>query len=267
MTDDSLHKPVFVFSAGWRSGSTMIQRLIASSYEIMMWGEAGGALDSFEDALVRYEQMLGAGGKRFRHGFGGNGADQYEAFIKAGKEGENKWIACMNPGLEHIKQSLRELLYAIYARPAMEDGYGRWGVKEVQSGLGAAVFLRELFPEAKFVFLVRNPYDAMLSIKRRNWMDMAGERDPLGFYMHHWSRLALEFKQVDFGFHVKYEDIISNAGVVDEMVRYLELENIDNSFTARSRADWKASNAQQLSLYERMRIRKACGEAISRYGY
>jgi len=33
------NRPVFVLAAGWRSGSTLMQRLVASTGEIFMWGE------------------------------------------------------------------------------------------------------------------------------------------------------------------------------------------------------------------------------------
>ena len=32
-------EPVFLLAAGWRSGSTLVQRLLASSGELLMWGE------------------------------------------------------------------------------------------------------------------------------------------------------------------------------------------------------------------------------------
>ena len=32
-------RPVFLLAAGWRSGSTLVQRLLASTRRLMMWGE------------------------------------------------------------------------------------------------------------------------------------------------------------------------------------------------------------------------------------
>ncbi len=32
-------RPIFILSAGWRSGSTLIQRLIMSKERILIWGE------------------------------------------------------------------------------------------------------------------------------------------------------------------------------------------------------------------------------------
>ncbi|MEO0535490.1 MAG: hypothetical protein AAF215_16660 [Cyanobacteria bacterium P01_A01_bin.123] len=31
--------PIFVFSAGWRSGSTLLQRLVMSDKSVVIWGE------------------------------------------------------------------------------------------------------------------------------------------------------------------------------------------------------------------------------------
>ena len=35
----SSYSPIFILSAGWRSGSTLLQRLILSAKEVVIWGE------------------------------------------------------------------------------------------------------------------------------------------------------------------------------------------------------------------------------------
>ena len=47
--------PVFLFSAGWRSGSTLLQRLITHGGEVMMWGEPFGALDALTRGVIQEE--------------------------------------------------------------------------------------------------------------------------------------------------------------------------------------------------------------------
>lgn len=259
--------PTFIFSAGWRSGSTLVQRLVTSTGQILVWGEVGGALNSIADAFERYRQMLGPGGERFRHGFGGEGLAQYEAFRTAPASGMHQWIACMNPPEDVVLASFRKALEAIYAVPAAALGYQRWGVKEVQSGLDTALFLRRLWPNAKFVFLIRSPYACLLSIKRRGWIDWPGGRSPVRFFAEHWQRLAADFRQADFGLLVRYEDLVNDPDALLNLCKYLDIQPVDANFLRESRADWQAQNRAQLTAWERWQARRILGAEMRRHGY
>jgi hypothetical protein len=262
-----MNAPIFVFSAGWRSGSTMLQRVITATGRGLVWGEAGGALDRLADAFACYEQMLGPGGQRFKHGFGGNGASEFEAFRAAGDEGVNKWIACMNPPMPTFLLSFRALLEGIYARTAAELGYGGWGIKEVQSGIDAARFLRMLFPDARFVFLVRHPIACLTSIKRRNWLDRPGDPRALEYYAGHWSRLAGEFRQASFGKLVKYEDLVSSPATQEELGAYLGYDELRGRFGEVNRADWESHHDEALTFVEKRRLLRIAQAEMRRYGY
>ena len=259
--------PVFVFAAGWRSGSTLLQRMLTASREILVWGEAGGALECLADAWIRYEQMLGPGGTRFRHGFGGNGAQEFEAFVEAGQDGVNQWIACMNPPSNDIQTALGAALDRIYGQPARDLGYPRWGVKEVRSGIDTVKFIEQISPDAKFVLLVRNPFHCLESIKRRSWVDGGACDDPLQQFARHWERLARQFRLSDFVIKMKFEDLTSNADEVTRLARYLELENIPFQFPDRSRADWKPTLEEGLSRREKKRLRRIVEEEMHQWGY
>jgi len=262
-----MNPPIFIFSAGWRSGSTMLQRLITATGSALVWGEAGGALDRLADAYACYEQMLGPGGHRFKHGFGGNGAKEYEDFRAAGKDGFNKWIACMNPPSETFAHSFRAFLEHAYARPAAELGYGCWGIKEVQSGLEAARFLQWLYPHARFIFLVRHPFDCLTSIKRRNWLDRPGDAHALEYYGRHWSRLAGEFRQAGFGQLIKYEDLVSSPEAQEKLGGYIGISELAGRFKQVNRADWKSHHDQALGFWEKRRLSRIVGDEMRHYGY
>jgi hypothetical protein len=259
--------PVFIFSAGWRSGSTMLQRLISSSGEVLVWGEAGGGISGFLDAYERYRQMLGPGSDLYMHGYGGNGEQQFSEFLKHPDDRMHRWIACMNPGHDHLLASMRQFFVSYYEDIAMDLGYGRWGVKEVQSGIDVAKFVKLLFPDARIIFLVRHPYKCILSIKRRKWMDMEHHKDPLKYYANYWKRLAREFYGNSTGLLVKYEDLISDRSVYDEVVRYAQVSEIPDDFVLSSKADWKADTDDGLTLMEKVRLRMIAGEEMKLFGY
>lgn len=262
-----MSEPIFLFSSIWRSGSTLLQRLINASNEVLVWGEAGGALNSIQDTYARYQQMLGDGGQIYKHGYGGNGASQFDKFKDGGDDIHNKWIACMNPPLEHIEHQLRTLLNGIYMTPAEELGFSRWGLKEVNSGIETAQFLKRLYPNAKFVFLVRNPFNCILSIKKRKWLDALDHPDPLLLHAKHWRKLSQEFRKSDFGMLIKFEELVSDQEVIMKLRDYLNIDSIPVDFIANSHVDWPTKDKQELSIIEKIRLRYILGEEMSHYGY
>ena len=262
-----IDKPVFIFSAGWRSGSTLLQRLLTATNELLVWGEAGGALDWLAEADLGYRQMLAPGNTMFKHGLGGNGEQQFQEFCKNGKEAVHKWIPCMNPPLENIRSGFKALLHETYEAPATTLGYGRWGVKEVRCGLDTAEFLQALYPGAKFVFLVRNPFDCLSSLKRHNWMDRPHDRHALEYYAKHWARLANDFGRATFGLVVRHEDLVSDVNTVNKLRDYLEVSNLDSSFIAKSRVKGGVKSDLALNWHERYRAKKIVWKEMQRYGY
>jgi len=261
------NEPVFIFSAGWRSGSTLLQRLLTASNELLVWGEAGGALDALAEADLGYRQMLAPGEDVFKNGLGGNGAQQYDEFRKNGKEAVHKWIPCLNPPQNTIRAAFREFLEATYARPAAELGYPRWGVKEVRCGLETAEFLRGLYPEAKFVFLIRNPIDCLSSLKRHGWMDRPNDPRALEFYAGHWARVAGDFRQAPFGMLVRHEDLVTDPGVVAKLRDYLDMQHIDDGFIGKSRVKGGVKNDSSLSWRERLRAKRIVWNEMQQHGY
>ena len=94
-------KPVFVFSSSWRSGSTMLQRYITASGEVLIWGETGGALNALANALAGWEQITADSSRRFKGSTGGNGEKAYLDFIEKPKsEHPHMWIANLSPAYQ-----------------------------------------------------------------------------------------------------------------------------------------------------------------------
>lgn len=259
--------PVFIFSAGWRAGSTMLQRVLTASGNVLIWGESGGALDCMGDALQRYMQMLGSGSTKYKHGYGGNGDEQYKRFCSDISSGANLWIASMNPRLDTIRDGFRNFFDTVYAKPAVAMDFSRWGVKEVQLGLDCALFLQELYPSAKFIFIVRNPMACLLSIKRRDWMDQKGSSVALQYYAQNWLKLASEFRQANFGMLVHYEELVRDGKVLAGISDYLGLANVSEDFIGKSHADWKPENSCRLTWLERRKILSIVGDEMHRHGY
>jgi len=139
----------------------------------------------------------------------------------------------------------------------------------VMCGLKTASFLQRLYPSAKFVFLVRNPFHCLLSMKRRRWVNFGlTEFTPtLSHFAGHWRRLAQEFREADFGYLLRYEDLISNPDILQELQEYLEISRIPADFIANSRVDWQTKRTATLSRLEKWRIWWITREEMAAHGY
>lgn len=248
-----MNAPIFIFSAGWRSGSTLLQRYLTATGGVLMWGECGGAISHLRLATDNWAQMLGEWNKRFEDGPGGNGAQALEEFKEASKRGAaaEVWSATMNPPVDHLLASVRNFLLDYYGKSALELGYSRWGAKYVNEDVSDATFLKQLFPDARFLFLVRDPLKSILSIKRHDWMHRQPSFATLTFFAKHWQRLARGFAQTELGLLVRYEDFVRDRETQRRVLEYVQLPDAPADFIKVSRVDWHGVHEEELSRLER----------------
>jgi hypothetical protein len=267
--DTNMTSPIFIFSAGWRSGSTLLQRYLTSTGGVLMWGEAGGAISHLRLAADNWEQMLGAGNKRFHDGWGAEGEIALQEFneaIKIGTQAE-VWAATMNPTAEHLMASARNFLAEYYGKSAQNMGYDRWGAKYVREGQRSAEFLKELFPDARFLFLVRDPLKTILSIKRHDWVHRKSSFATLDFFAKHWQRLAREFADSKLGMLVRYEDFVGNRNTQHRVLDHVQLPDPPADFIKASRVDWQSTHNVELSTLERTYLKWLLREEMAMLGY
>jgi hypothetical protein len=158
VSEDAPDRPVFVFAAGWRSGSTLLQRLIASGGEILMWGEPYQH-SAFVQLLAEGLRPMAAKGD---YAFGYNDEwymplDPSEAKPRASRI-RNEFEANLYPHPLHLARAHREFFRAWFGVQASSLGFERWGFKETQLSMEHAVYLKWLFPRSKIIFLYRDPY-------------------------------------------------------------------------------------------------------------
>jgi hypothetical protein len=262
-------KPVFVLSSSWRSGSTLLQRFITATGEVLVWGETGGALGALADALAGWEQITADSTRRFPGGTGGKGEAAYEKFIAAPKaDHASQWIANLAPPYADIRDDVRGLFDTLYGQRAQSLGYPRYGIKETRCDLDTARQLQGLFPDARFLFLVRNPLDVILSLKRRDWMGRPAGHATLKFYADHWRTRSMQFRQADFGLTLRYEDFIADPALQTRVLDYLEIgARPPADFIRISQVDWRPANQSPLSAWERLRLRYWLGDEMKQWGY
>ncbi len=264
--------PVFLLASAWRSGSTLVQRLLVSSGSLLVWGEPYD-----HSALVRRlsESLLPFSEKW--------PPDNYIADRRNPPTAE-RWIANAYPHPSNLLAAHRAFFDRLFDAPAREMGYDRWGIKGVRLSGENAVYLRRIYPDARFVFLHRNPYDAFLSYR------LLHEIRPHSFWWYHrwpdeqvstasqfgeiWARLTgsfLRWAPETKATILAYEEV--TAGTALERLADATGVEVDSRVldrkvgaTGQQRGKWRGAR-HALSSKERRDLDRVVGETATELGY
>lgn len=213
--------PIFVLGSGWRTGSTLMQRMLNQTGDVLIWGEPyteGAVVQRLAETLTFLDPVAG----RF-HG------------QLLPDDGElpppDVWTANMTPPLSHLVAAQRAMLDRLWAVPAQQHGCPRWGVKEVVWGREVIDLLAVLYPGASFLLLVRDPLTQWRSyrpVTRRPWCYRWPDQ-PIGSpwtFGRLWRNLVNDFivagRDVPQATLVRYEDLRDEAELV-RLTKFLGL--------------------------------------------
>jgi hypothetical protein len=148
-------KPVFLLSPG-RSGSTLLQRYLNCSTDLILWGEHAGFLrgiaNSYYTATKNAEvQKLLKDGQKYT---------QLLLDSKVPVSVDIEWTNNFNK--EELRSAYTRLILELFSKDIPPSV--RWGFKEIRYTGREILFLRETFAEAQFVYIVRNPLDTIASM-------------------------------------------------------------------------------------------------------
>lgn len=164
---DCNDRPVFVISAG-RSGSTWLQKTLCMHPRLAIWGEHHGFLEPLLNSLNRIRR----GEQTDSHI---ETSDDVRRAVATRFETPSLQIAWAQQfTVEEYRTAIRNLILELFARD-LAPGV-RWGFKEIRyAERFLPETLLELFPEARFVFLSRDPEQCLrsmvLSWQGRDWRD------------------------------------------------------------------------------------------------
>jgi Sulfotransferase family len=252
-------EPLFLFSAGWRSGSTLVQRLVNSAAAYFLWGEPYSRADLVPRLADSIRPTTDAWPM------------PADVLREADDSPGDRWTANLHPDLETLVESHRALFRTLLAPPPGTRADAGWGFKEVRLTAEHALYLHLLFPRAKFVFLVRDPVDAYASYKTwRSWYVRWPEeqvRTAWG-YAGLWVELAGGFlAEVDAvgGIVIRYEELHPGGPAVAALDDLLGV-SVDERVLA-NRISGHDGGPAHLSSLERRIIAHRTAPVARRLGY
>lgn len=220
-------QPVFVLSAGWRSGSTLLQRMIMENRsDLLMWGEPfphsnihDGLVDQFRAFTSRWPPS--------------------PYFLSAMKleDPSDTWVANLYPDVDDLLKAHRSFHRTLFAEPAYRAGWKSWGLKEVRFTIDHATYFRLLYPKCKIILLYRNPFDAYLSYS--HWNATVFRTWPHRFvatpyaFGRNWAELTRGY--------------LEGHGRIDALlVKYEDLDSADAAARLQSYLGWPVPRSSQM---------------------
>lgn len=209
-------QPIFILGFP-RSGTTLLQRILNSYEDVLIWGEHVGFLRDVASAYFRVWR---------NQDFFKSTVSLDQALQDPGSL--TPWPAWMNwIAQDDWKALYRRFLESIFA-PGGLPGKRFWGWKEVHySGAGedrTLPFLAEIYPDARYVFLVRDGFNNLASFsilpERRNVVAWKHEgcdrwRDTIRSFRNWHGSGRLH------SFWIRYEDLIQGRGEILRLVEHM----------------------------------------------
>ena len=198
--------PIFLLGTG-RCGSTLLQKILNSVENAMIYGEHGGFLKqvaaayflNFEDKMIEKYIMSQ------------NVAEKDPISVFETLKNPQLWSAWTNwYNQETVKNNFRDFIESFFNPSSLEQKV-HWGFKEIRYGLDDRVpeMLADLYPDGRFVFIVRHPVDVIASkISARASEGIEADAHTWvaqNTYFLHFSRENSESSRI-----VHYEELISN---------------------------------------------------------
>ncbi|MFK7905664.1 MAG: sulfotransferase [Chitinophagales bacterium] len=215
--------PILISSPVPRSGTTLVQRLLCSAPNTLIYGEdCANDINMFLNIIFHKQIFLNAN-KEWRN--------KQLASVLAGEA--NSWIPNLMPDVDDYFEAIKSSglsLVKYYQDAATKNGRPIWGAKLPQWNIHSLVQIHKFLPESKVIYLVRNLADSLRSAKANQLVQGFEEAQR---FCQTWKQnkdYASQNLTGERAFHLNYEDLVANP---TEMIQKIELfthsEGIDAS--------------------------------------
>lgn len=211
--------PILIAAPCWRSGSTLVQRLVNSSDRHFIWGEPYAHTHMVERWVESLEAF-------------GNGYPEPNYLWKEGDGIDtlrDDWTANMFPPMKQWFEAQRLWFQTSLASPP-EMGARQWGLKTVRFDDTHVRYMRWLFPRMKTIVVLRDPLASYRSYKQwRSWYKRFPSQQirTAEQFGRMWSTrtasLATMFMEPDVHV-VKYEELITSSDPLHALQEFIGSE-------------------------------------------
>jgi hypothetical protein len=215
--------PLIVTSPLQRSGTTLLQRLLCSAPNTLIYGERAAQELEFFLSIHAYKVQEYAARRQAN--------TRALAGVLQGQV--NDWILELTPDTDGYLQALQEAAFAgiAYCRAfALAQGRPVWGFKYPAWDPGVLKMLRRLMPRARLLFIVRNLLPALRSAKAQHMLDTEAELRRLCQAWQAGMSYIAELGDDPGVLAVRYEDLIARPDeVLQAIAAFSHAERLDRS--------------------------------------
>jgi hypothetical protein len=233
--ENSMLRPVIIISPG-RSGSTLLQRYLNTSDGLIVWGEHGGFIRGLSKVYLNLknnqhlQNMLTQGRKN------AGLLLRSETPVQVDIEWTNNFT------IEDVRKAFQKSILDILTIDVPPSV--RWGFKEIRYGEPEIAFLKELFPEAQFIFVVRHPIDTLASMiaawahksdifEKKTWQEDKSKLEEIqrliATHSGHMLLIAESIKNCrlnGMGILVRYDDLKDDPStIIRNLCSYLDVSS------------------------------------------
>jgi hypothetical protein len=253
-------QPIFVFAAGQNAGLALLERLLNP---VCLLGREQVAGRGLVESLAEPLRALAAEPSE------ATSSERDEGVHLAAREGRG----AIYPSAQDLLEAHQQFFRILWAKPAQRAGHQRWGVGEERLPAEYALYLKWLFPRARFLFLVRNPFEAFrewVSEKATGERGADGRSDEVGSareFGRRWRDLAGSFlsgyRKVG-GVLVRFEDLLREQW--EPLESYLGFR-LSHEAAPLKAGEEQAASAGCASVASRAELHQQVGSLAALLGY
>ena len=210
--------PLFIWSPVARCGITLLQRLVSSSREVLVYGE-----NSFFLSLLPHAMLETQSNKK-------QAQDCLDRMVAGDFD---FWTSNSNPSHEHYARALIDSFYSLvhaYEKSTTDLGISRWGVKSPIGSIEFHLLIAKLLPRAQHLYIYRHPEAVLRSQKARNWLPTLKN---LQLQSEKWANHLNYFLQIQDGPNhlvLRYEELLANQEAeAKKICEFLNISSVDMS--------------------------------------